>query len=243
VVMSSVLRRAGGALDQGQHAPLSLLYHNCYFRDRLLGAADVARVRLAGLLHDVGKIGVPDAILTKQGKLTPEEFAIIQQHPVIGERMLGQAPFLRDILPAVRHHHERWDGQGYPDGLAGAAISRDAAILMVADSFDAMTSSRTYRMALPLREACRRMREGAGTQFDPQIVAAFEQAIAAGDLQVLAAGDLQVLASGTEFSRPGPATPPAQEQPAGRADGMRFVALLARPLNPTGQRSCAGESL
>jgi diguanylate cyclase (GGDEF)-like protein/putative nucleotidyltransferase with HDIG domain len=150
-----------------------------------LSAAEVARVRLAGLLHDVGKIGVPDAILTKPGRLTAEEFAIIQQHPSIGEHMLAGVPFLREILPAVRHHHERWDGRGYPDGLAELALPRDAAILAVADSFDAMTSSRTYRAALPASEARRRVREGSGTQFDPRVVAAFEQAMANGTLALL----------------------------------------------------------
>jgi len=145
---------------------------------------DVARVRLAGLLHDVGKIGVPDAVLTKPGKLSDEEFAIIKQHPVTGERMLHAVPFLSEILPAVRHHHERWDGRGYPDGIEGEAIPPDAAILAVADSFDAMTSSRTYRPALPVAEAIRRVREGSGAQFDPRVVAAFERAIADGTLRL-----------------------------------------------------------
>jgi len=145
---------------------------------------DVARVRLAGLLHDVGKIGVPDAVLMKPGKLSDEEFAIIKQHPVTGERMLHAVPFLSEILPAVRHHHERWDGRGYPDGIARDAIPSDAAILAVADSFDAMTSSRTYRPALPVAEAIRRVREGSGSQFDPRVVAAFERALAAGTLQL-----------------------------------------------------------
>jgi len=148
-----------------------------------LASTDVARVRLAGLLHDVGKIGVPDAILAKPSPLEPEEMAIIQQHPVIGERMLSAVPFLHEILPAVRSHHERQDGRGYPDGLAGDAIPRDAAILMVADSFDAMTSSRPYRPALPFDEACRRLREGSGAQFDPAIVAAFEHALAEGTVR------------------------------------------------------------
>jgi HD-GYP domain-containing protein (c-di-GMP phosphodiesterase class II) len=159
-----------------------------------LGAADIARVRLAGVLHDVGKIGVPDAILTKSGKLTEGEFAAIKQHPVIGEHLLRRAPFLAEILPAVRHHHERWDGRGYPDGLIGTAIPADAAILMVADSFDAMTSNRTYRAALPFEEACRRVREGRGTQFDPRVVAAFELALERGTLTVLASADDGALA-------------------------------------------------
>jgi HD-GYP domain-containing protein (c-di-GMP phosphodiesterase class II) len=141
---------------------------------------EVDRIHLAGLLHDVGKIGVPDAILTKPGQLSAQEFAVIAQHPVIGERMLAAVPFLRPILPAVRHHHERYDGRGYPDALTGHAVPLDAAILGVADAFDAMTSSRTYRPALPVEEACRRVREGDGTQFDPRVVAAFERALADG---------------------------------------------------------------
>jgi len=145
---------------------------------------DIARVRRAGLLHDVGKIGVPDAILLKPGGLTDEEYAVIKQHPEIGERVLRGLSFLQEILPAVRHHHERWDGHGYPDGLAGGAIPPDATILAVADSFDAMTSSRTYRSALSVAEAIRRVREGVGTQFDPRVAAAFAQALDTGLLQL-----------------------------------------------------------
>ncbi len=147
-----------------------------------LPEADIARVRQAGLLHDVGKIGVPDAILLKPGALSDEEFAVIKQHPEIGERILQGLPFLAEILPAVRHHHERWDGRGYPDGLAGDAIPPDAAILAVADSFDAMTSSRTYRQALSISEAIRRVRDGSGAQYDPRLVAAFDRALANGTL-------------------------------------------------------------
>ncbi len=157
-----------------------------------LSEGDVARIHQAGVLHDVGEIGVPDAILLKPAGLTTEEFAVIKEHPVIGERILRGLPFLQEILPAVRHHHERWDGRGYPDGLAGDAIPPDAAILAVADSFDAMTSSRTYRMALPTSEAIRRVREGAGAQYDPRLVAAFDRALADGTLIVprLHTGDL-----------------------------------------------------
>jgi len=149
-----------------------------------LSEADIARIRQAGLLHDVGKIGVPDAILLKPGALSDEEFAVIKEHPEIGERILRGLPFLAEILPAVRHHHERWDGRGYPDGLAGAAIPPDAAILAVADSLDAMTSSRTYRVALSVSEAIRRVREGAGAQYDPRVVVAFDHALADGTLVV-----------------------------------------------------------
>lgn len=150
-----------------------------------LAAADLERLELAALLHDVGKIAVPDAILKKEGRLSDEEYAVITEHPVTGERMLAGLPYLaKDILPAVRHHHERWDGRGYPDGLAGAALPLDAAILTVADAFDAMTSTRTYRAALPLREAVRRIQEGSGTHFAPHVVLAFDQALARGDLAV-----------------------------------------------------------
>jgi len=158
-----------------------------------LSELDVARVRLAGQLHDVGKIGVPDAILTKPGALDDAEFTILKQHPVVGERMLGAVPFLQEILPAVRHHHERWDGRGYPDGLVAAVIPPDAAILAVADSFDAMTSSRTYRPALPLSEARRRLREGSGTQFDARVVVAFERAFTDGALTPLSSGGTTLL--------------------------------------------------
>ncbi len=145
-------------------------------------AADIARVRRAGLLHDVGKIGVPDAILTKPGPLSATEFAVMQAHPVIGETVLAAVPYLREVLPAVRHHHERWDGQGYPDGLAGAAIPPDAALMTIVDAFDSMTSSRPYRPALSIDEARRRLRMGSGAQFDPRIVDAFEQALSTGTL-------------------------------------------------------------
>jgi len=142
-------------------------------------------LELAALLHDVGKIAVPDAILKKEERLTEEEFSIIKEHPVTGEHMLVGLPYLsKDILPAVRHHHERWDGRGYPDGLAGGAVPPDAAIMAVADSFDAMTSTRTYRPALTSKEAVRRIREESGTQFAPHVVVAFERAFAAGDLVI-----------------------------------------------------------
>jgi diguanylate cyclase (GGDEF)-like protein len=152
---------------------------------------EVARVELAGLLHDVGKIGVPDAILAKPAKLDMQEYEIIRQHSATGEHMLSSVPFLHDVLPAVRHHHERWDGSGYPDALRGDEIPLDAAILMVADSLDAMTSSRTYRPALPLEEARRRILEGNGTQFHPDVVVALELALKAGKLMLLSS---QVLA-------------------------------------------------
>lgn len=133
---------------------------------------DVAVIRRAAVIHDLGKIGVCDSILHKQGKLTPEQVKIMRQHPVIAGRILDQMRFLERELPIVRHHHERWDGQGYPDGLAGKAIPLGARILTVADSFDALTSTRVYRDAKIVPDALHILVENAGTQFDPKVVEA-----------------------------------------------------------------------
>ena len=136
--------------------------------------ADVEVVRRAGMLHDIGKVGVPDRVLLKAGPLDADERALIEPHTTIGFEMLRELPFLRDALPAVRGHHERWDGRGYPDGLARGDIHPHARVLAVADSFDAMTSARPYRHALPFDEAARRLRADAGAQFDPLVIRAFD---------------------------------------------------------------------
>jgi len=107
-------------------------------------------LRRAGMLHDIGKVGVPDHVLLKPAALDPAERAIIESHVTIGYEMLRDLPFLRDALPAIRGHHERWDGCGYPDRLNGEGIHLYARIMTVADSFDAMTSARPYRAALPV---------------------------------------------------------------------------------------------
>ena len=139
-----------------------------------LPAGDLDVLRRAGMLHDIGKVGVPDHVLLKPGPLDAGERAIIESHVTIGYEMLRELPFLRDALPAIRGHHERWDGKGYPDRLAGEGIHLYARIMTVADSFDAMTSARPYRAAMPPDEAARRVRADAGTQFDPAVVRAFE---------------------------------------------------------------------
>jgi len=125
-------------------------------------------------LHDIGKIGVPEEILNKPGKLTDDEFDLIKAHPVIGEQILRPLEFLADTRPIVRHHHERWDGSGYPDGLKGAQIPRPAAILSICDAFDALTSDRPYRSGLPVKEALLILEKGAGTQWHPDLVQQFE---------------------------------------------------------------------
>jgi HD-GYP domain-containing protein (c-di-GMP phosphodiesterase class II) len=138
-----------------------------------MGDEAAERVRIAGLLHDVGKIGVPEAILCKPGRLTEEEFAQIKKHPQIGQRILKDIPFLEDILPGVLYHHERPDGRGYPEGLAGLEVPLIARLLGIADAFDAMSSSRSYRAAMPRDRALDEVRRGAGTQFDAELVPHF----------------------------------------------------------------------
>jgi HD-GYP domain-containing protein (c-di-GMP phosphodiesterase class II) len=137
-----------------------------------LGPAAEERIRIAGRLHDIGKIGVPDAILRKPGRLEASEFAVVRQHPADGEAILAPLQFLADVLPAVRQHHERFDGRGYPDGLGSTDISLDARIIQVADSLNAMTSSRTYRPAQSLDFVRREFISNSGTQFDPRVVEA-----------------------------------------------------------------------
>jgi HD-GYP domain-containing protein (c-di-GMP phosphodiesterase class II) len=128
---------------------------------------------LAGLLHDVGKIGIRDEVLLKQGPLTAEEFTHMKEHPVLGDRIVSNVTRLAYLRPGVRGHHERFDGSGYPDGLAGESIPQMARILAVADSCDAMMSARRYRGAIPPARIEEIMRGGSGTQWDPQIVESF----------------------------------------------------------------------
>src|SRR3954471_18956049 len=125
------------------------------------------------LLHDVGKIGISERILLKSAKLTDEEFGVVKLHPRIGYRLIDQVDALRPIAPAILHHHERWDGGGYPDGLAGEEIPLEARIVAVADSFSAMTAERPYRKRMSLDQACAELERCAGTQFDPEVVRIF----------------------------------------------------------------------
>lgn len=128
---------------------------------------------MAGLFHDIGKIHIPFSILNKKDKLTEEEFRIIQLHPKIGARLLKNLNYCSEIIEAVLYHHERWDGYGYPCGLQGKEIPFYSRILSVADAFEAMTSERPYKKALPQNLALEELRANAGTQFDPDIVRIF----------------------------------------------------------------------
>jgi putative nucleotidyltransferase with HDIG domain len=127
----------------------------------------------ACLLHDIGKVHIPDQILMKPGKLSKEEFDIIKSHPVVGAEAVRNVDGIKDSICVIRSHHERWDGKGYPDQLKGEAIPLLARVSAIADAFDAMTSSRSYREAMPVKEAYRRIIEGKGSQFDPVLVEEF----------------------------------------------------------------------
>jgi HD-GYP domain-containing protein (c-di-GMP phosphodiesterase class II) len=137
-----------------------------------LSADALGVVHCGALLHDVGKIGVADAILQKPGRLTEDEYRQMQQHPVIGEQIVASLPIGQLIAPIVRGHHERWDGRGYPDGLAGEAIHPGARIVAVIDSFDAMTAERPYSRPMTVDAAMICLRAGAGSQWDPDVVEA-----------------------------------------------------------------------
>lgn len=138
-----------------------------------LSAQELTNLERGALLHDVGKIGISDNILLKTGPLTAEERALMNQHPKLGYEMLKGIPFLREALPVVLYHQEMWDGGGYPEGLRGSEIPLTARIFAVADTFDAMTSTRPYRAALSHEDALREIRRCRGTQFDPVVVDIF----------------------------------------------------------------------
>jgi putative nucleotidyltransferase with HDIG domain len=144
-----------------------------------LEAARREQLVLGSLLHDVGKLAIRAGILLKPGALTPEERAIVEEHPSIGSRIVEQLKELRGVAPAILHHHERWDGAGYPDRLRGPQIPLEARIIAVADSFSAMTTDRPYRRRLSAAEARAELRRCAGTQFDPAVVRVFCSEMAA----------------------------------------------------------------
>jgi HD-GYP domain-containing protein (c-di-GMP phosphodiesterase class II) len=133
-------------------------------------------IRIGGLLHDVGKIGVPDEILRKPGRLTPEEYEVMKRHARTGALMVSAVPGMEAILDAVAYHHERWDGKGYPDALAGEQIPLLGRILAVGDAFSAMTTDRPYRKGMDWAMALQEIKVNAGTQFDPAIAQAFLKA-------------------------------------------------------------------
>jgi putative nucleotidyltransferase with HDIG domain len=156
-----------------------------------LSEEEAETIRVAAQLHDIGKIGIPDAVLQKPGRLTADEYGLIKLHPQIGRKILGKVARFEKLLSVVELHHENHDGTGYPYGLAGNNIPLDARIVHVADAFDAMTTNRSYRSALPLQAAIGEIERNAGRQFDPIAAKTFLGLIAEGKIEI---GGLQVSA-------------------------------------------------
>jgi putative nucleotidyltransferase with HDIG domain len=159
--------------ETGGHSDRVLRYMELVIFQLGISGNDVAFLRRGALLHDIGKIGVPDNILRKPTSLSEAEWATMRRHPEFGARIIASIPFLEDVSLIVRHHHERWDGAGYPDRLAGTEIPLGARIFAVADSFDAMTSDRPYRRAMSIEAAREEVMRNRGTQFDPTVADAF----------------------------------------------------------------------
>jgi putative two-component system response regulator len=147
-----------------------------------LSAEQVKAIRFGGLLHDIGKISIEDAILRKPGRLTTEEYEQIKRHPEFGARIIQAMRFANDVGPIIRHHHERWDGNGYPAGLAGENIPIGARIVAIVDAYDAMMTDRPYRKSLGLEETTRRLREGRGREWDAALLDRFLEMIERGQL-------------------------------------------------------------
>jgi diguanylate cyclase (GGDEF)-like protein len=160
----------------------------------------VERIAHAALLHDVGKLGIPHEILHKRGPLTPEEWAVMAEHPIAGERILLRLPELAPIAPIVRHEHEHWDGSGYPDRLRGRNIPLGSRIILACDAYSAMTTRRPYRKAMSKAAAVRELRAGAGGHFDPEVVDAL--------LDLLGQSPPQVPDRARGIAMPSTATPP-----------------------------------
>jgi diguanylate cyclase (GGDEF)-like protein/putative nucleotidyltransferase with HDIG domain len=174
VLLAVMCERAPG-LAAHVHAVRALA---CAAAEELgLTGGDLDLVRHAATLHDIGKMAIPDSILDKPGPLSEDEWTLIRRHTVIGERIMGAAPALQHSARLVRSSHERIDGAGYPDGLSGHAIPLGSRIILVADAFDAMVSERPYGVRRSVPEAVAELRRCAGSQFDPQVVAAFERVI------------------------------------------------------------------
>ena len=156
----------------GEHSESVVEMAGAVARALGLGREDAEHVRAAALLHDIGKVGIPDAILNKPGPLTPEERAVMAEHPVIGESILRAIPGMGAVARIVRHEHESWDGSGYPDGISGERIPIASRIILACDAYHAMTSDRPYRAAMSPASAIEELRRCAGSQFDPAVTEA-----------------------------------------------------------------------
>jgi putative nucleotidyltransferase with HDIG domain len=184
------------------HSSQVTVYAEALAREMGLTREQRALIVKAALIHDVGKVGIMDSIISKQGPLSHEERDIMTRHPLIGAEIVGHLQGLQDLLPGVRHHHERWDGGGYPDGLAGEDIPLLARVLAVADTLDAMCSDRPYRATRTLKQVRTEIERSSGTQFDPEVVDAFLRLAQKRDVYFFrnsaAKVDRSVLASGLD---------------------------------------------
>lgn len=166
----------------GGHTKRVLQYSVAIGKYLDLKESELERLRLAAVLHDIGKIGIEDSILRKKGKLSPDEYEMVKKHPIWGAEIMGHIKQLKDIIPGMRYHHERMDGNGYPDHLHDNEIPIIAKIISVADTFDAITTERPYQESLSVNIAFKELRGSAGTQFDSRVVEAFLKAYEAGDI-------------------------------------------------------------
>ena len=180
----SMLANAIEARDRSTRSHVERVSAFALAMSRELGWSDdrVDALELGAILHDIGKIGVREAVLCKTGKLSPDEWQEMREHPELGARMIEQIPYLGDAVPIVMHHHERWNGTGYPRGLSGEAIPVGARLLAVADTFDAMTSDRPYRPAATPEAALEEISSQSGQQFDPAMVEAFKRCWIRGEI-------------------------------------------------------------
>jgi putative nucleotidyltransferase with HDIG domain len=190
--MLSMLTRAIEARDPYTRGHSSRVTDMAEAVARALGWSEerIASLRVGGPLHDIGKLAVSDEVLCKEGRLDDDELAQIREHPKIGAKLLLRVTALREAIPYVLYHHERWDGTGYPSGKRGEEIPVEARVLAIADAFDAMTSDRPYRDALSREEALAEVERCAGTQFDPKIARVFLEVFGhdtAGDVRAAAA--------------------------------------------------------
>ena len=177
--MLEVVTSLAGTIDAKDpytkgHSTLVSRYSEALARAIHLPEAEVERIKLGALLHDIGKIGIPENVLRKPAMLDDEEWEIMKQHPVIGaEKVLAPNESLRDLIPMVKYHHEHWDGTGYPCGLKGDEIPLNARIVSIADAYHALVSDRPYRKGLSVEKACEILKLGAGVQWDKELVRQF----------------------------------------------------------------------
>jgi putative nucleotidyltransferase with HDIG domain len=239
VATIEMLAHAIDAKDQVTHGHIRRVQQYTVALAKALGISDEAELRAiqaASLLHDIGKLAVPEHILNKPGPLTPAEFEQMKQHARIGADILAMVKFPFPVVPIVRHHHENWDGRGYPDGLTGEAIPLGARILAVVDCFDAVTSDRPYRQGMPVEEAIRVLRSRSGTMYEPRVVDRFIE------IQPAVARELEG-AIEQAFERIARTARPNAESPSGAVGERDAMAALFELGRAMGSAADAGTAL